>query len=151
MQLPRYAYIPGQTARHPDDAFDAIRKTAVHGQGVDQLARCEAFRAGLYYFDQGYFWEAHEVLEPVWLALPEDSVERQFVQGLIQLANGRLKLRMGRLKAALRLVGQARGLLLARETEQAGVSKVPLTLMTLNVQDVHRWIDELESEIILAL
>ncbi len=46
--------------------------------------------------------------EPVWMALPLGSGERLFVQGLIQLANGFLKLRMGRPRAARRLCAMAR-------------------------------------------
>ncbi|MFK8079488.1 MAG: DUF309 domain-containing protein [Granulosicoccus sp.] len=140
--LPEYAYLPGQNKRHPDNAFDDIRATAVNGAGAERLARCDAFLAGLHFFDKGYYWEAHEVLEPVWMALPDGSIERRFVQGLIQLANGYLKLRMGRLKAALRLVGQVRGLM----PPVAGAS-----IMSLELQEVHRWIDGLERDIICAL
>lgn len=142
MKIPSHAYVPGHNERHQEDAFDAIRATAVPGQNAEQLACCEAFRTGLYFLEKGYYWEAHEVLEPVWMLLPDGTVDRRFVQGLIQLANGRLKLRMGRLKAALRLVGRARGLI---------SSTTATKIMTLDVQDVNRWIDELEAEIILAL
>ncbi len=141
-QLPEYAYVPGQNERHPEDAFDVLKATAVRSKDSTELASCEAFLAGLRFLDAGYYWEAHEVLEPVWMALPDGAAERRLVQGLIQLANGRLKLRMGRLKAALRLVGQARGLV------PSGMS---FTIMTLDVQEVHAWINALESEILLAL
>ncbi len=142
MRLPTYAYVPGQNERHPENTFDAIRSSAVSGQNADQLAHSEAFRAGLRFLDAGYYWEAHEVLEPVWMALPDGSTEKYVVQGLIQLANGSLKLRMGRPKAALRLVGQARGLV-NRE--------VSAPVMTLDVRDVHTWIDRLEGQILLAI
>ncbi|MFK7858238.1 MAG: DUF309 domain-containing protein [Granulosicoccus sp.] len=141
-QSPDYAYVPGQTDRHSDDAFNAIRETASPGLCAHELACCNAFLTGLRFIDTGFYWEAHEVLEPVWMALPDNSIEKQFVQGLIQLANGRLKLRMGRQKAALRLVGQARGLV------PCGTSS---TIMTLDVQEVHRWIDALEADIINTL
>lgn len=143
--LPDHRYVPGQNARHPEDAFDEIRASAVLGYDPVQLASCEAFLAGLKYLHAGYFWEAHEVLEPVWMILPEDSAERRFVQGLIQLANGRLKLLMGRPKAALRLVGQARGLV------PSGTPDSSATLMAVNVRDVHGWIDSLEGDVFLAL
>jgi len=70
------------------------------------------------------------------MALPEGSQERQLVQALIQLANGRLKLRMGRIKAALRLVVIARELL---------PSKTATNIMGLEIKEVGCWIDELES------
>ncbi|WP_213545720.1 DUF309 domain-containing protein [Vannielia litorea] len=97
MSAPAYAYVPGRTQRHPEGAFDAIRATAE----PEPLAS-EALRTGLDWIDAGYFWEAHEVLEPVWMALP-DGPARTGVQALIQLANAGLKARMARPAAALRL------------------------------------------------
>lgn len=142
LPMPNYAYVPGRNQRHHENAFDAIRATAELGHNVAELSTCDAFQAGLQFFEAGYFWETHEVLEPVWIALPEGSVEKQFVQGLIQLANGRLKLRMDRPKAALRLVGQARGLI---------PTNASATVMAVRVMEVHRWIDALEGDILLAL
>lgn len=77
----------------------------------ETLAQSEAFLVGLRYLETGYFWEAHEVLEPVWMALPENGDHRCLVQALIQFANAQLKLEMGRPKAAKRLCGIVHGLL----------------------------------------
>jgi len=101
--MPSHAYIPGKTARHPEDAFDDLRNTARPGMTVSQLSQSAAFQAGLAFIAQGYFWEAHEVLEPVWMACPQNSQERALVQGLIQLANAELKAVMGRPNATRRL------------------------------------------------
>lgn len=109
--VPTHAYIPGQTARHPEDAFEVIRQTARAGMTPEALAACDAFQVGLRYLETGFYWEAHEVLEPVWIVLTEPCEERQFVQALIQIANARLKIKMGRPKAALRLVMISRDLL----------------------------------------
>lgn len=108
---PKVAYVPGKTARPADGAFDAIRQTACAGMAPPDLAQSEAMRHGYAYLEAGYFWEAHEVLEAVWMALPEGSPERRFVQGVIQVANGRLKLRMDWPKAAGRLHMMAAALL----------------------------------------
>ncbi|MCC6000913.1 MAG: DUF309 domain-containing protein [Pararhodobacter sp.] len=101
--LPSHAYVPGRTPRHPEGRFDALRATAMPGMTPQALAVSPAFCAGLLYLDQGYFWESHEVLEPVWLALPQGTAERHLVQALIQLANARLKARMDRPRAVARL------------------------------------------------
>ncbi|MDD9908630.1 MAG: DUF309 domain-containing protein [Ahrensia sp.] len=69
----------------------------------EALVGSEAFQCGLHYLETGYFWEAHEVLEPVWLALPAGSAERFLVQALIQFANAKLKLEMQRPRAAKRI------------------------------------------------
>jgi len=132
---PSHAYIPGQTPRHPDGSFDLLRATAQPGMSVDALAASPAFKTGLTYLDTGFFWEAHEVFEPVWMALPNPSPERSLVQALIQLANGHLKLRMSRPKAALRLAHIARNLMPPDAT----------SLMGLSIAQIHRRIDSLQD------
>ncbi len=109
--FPTHAYVPGATDRHAEGAFDHIRNTAHADMTPQELAASEAFRVGLSYLETGLFWEAHEVLEPVWMALPDHSDERHLVQALIQLANAQLKVKMKRPKAAARLCGITRGLL----------------------------------------
>ena len=109
--LPGFAHVPGKTPRHDAAVFGMFHDSVRPGMGLDELERSLAWRAGWVFLEQGYFWEAHEVLEPVWMALPEGSEERDFVQGVIQLANAELKARMGRPKAVLRLCDIAQGLL----------------------------------------
>lgn len=120
--LPPHAYLPGRTPRHPEGAFDTVRQTARRGMTPDDLAASNAFRTGLAWLDAGFFWEAHEVLEPVWLALPPNSAERQLTQGLIQFANAALKARMGRMAAARRICAMARSH--AAEAGQGGRAEV---------------------------
>ena len=78
---------------------------------VHDLAQCRAAVAGRAFIEAGYFWEAHEVLEAVWLACPPNSAEQVCVRGVIQLANARLKEQMGHPRAAARLMVMARELL----------------------------------------
>lgn len=109
--LPDHAYIPGQTARHPQGRFDALRATATDPTASATAACNPAFQAGLDFLEAGFFWEAHEVLEPVWMNAPANSAERFLVQALIQLANAALKHAMDRPNAALRLCAIAADLL----------------------------------------
>lgn len=46
----------------------------------------ELLDQGIAYFNQGYFFEAHDVFEEVWMHDREES--RQFYQGLVQLSTG---------------------------------------------------------------
>jgi len=101
--LPPFAYVPGRTPRHAEGRWDDVRATAWVGMSADELAASPAFRAGLAFFENGYFWEAHEVWEAVWMACAPNSAEHRFVQALIQLANAELKLAMEKPRAALRL------------------------------------------------
>ena len=104
--LPSHAYVPGRTPRHAEGAFDVFH-ASVHGPLEETLA----WRAGWHFIEGGFFWEAHEVLEPVWLALPPNAPERKQVQAVIQTANAALKLEMGLPRAALRLCAIAGALL----------------------------------------
>ncbi len=99
---PPHAYIPGQTPRHPEDLFDSIKATA-GGISVADIPGCLAWRSGLQFLEDGFFWEAHEVLEAVWMSCPPNSPEKLMVQAVIQFANARLKAVMGRAAAAERL------------------------------------------------
>ena len=100
---PPYAYTPGLTARHPDDLFDPIKADPTFPDG-------RAFIFGLAFLRGEFYWEAHEVLEAVWLECPKNSAPQILVQALIQIANAGLKLRMNRPKAAKRLMEIAEGL-----------------------------------------
>ena len=49
------------------------------------------------------------MLEPLWMRAPPNGRGRRVLQGLIQVANAALKLRMGRPRAAARLAAIAAG------------------------------------------
>lgn len=45
-----------------------------------------AFDRGLDLFNRAHFFDAHEVLEDVWRALPRTSAMKKHLQGVVQLA-----------------------------------------------------------------
>lgn len=101
--VPRAAHVPGRTARPDATAFDAVKavvpaRTTTEGAGANA-----AWQHGLRLVAAGCYWEAHEVLEPVWTNAAPNSPERHLLRAAIQLANAALKQRMGRPGAALRL------------------------------------------------
>lgn len=106
---PSHAYVPGQTPRHDETLFDALKSDT-------DLA----WRIGLEFLEEGYFWEAHEVHEAVWLAAPQNSAEKEMVQAVIQLANAGLKQRMNRSSAVKKLLKQAEKHLVEALTRQMG-------------------------------
>lgn len=136
--FPEYPYVPGRTPRHPEGWFDAIRDTVRPGASVSELANSPAWAAGLAYLEDGFFWEAHEVLEPIWMALPHGSREREMVQALIQLANACLKREMGRPRAVLRLCR-----MVARHLDRVG----PCAVMGQAPDDLREAIQALENQI----
>ncbi|WP_206064860.1 DUF309 domain-containing protein [Nitratireductor mangrovi] len=99
--------MPGTTARPEQGLFMEIAERAPEVTDPAQWSDNEAWRYGFALYGHGFFWEAHEVWEPVWMGLRPNSAERMLVQGLIQLANCCLKLRMGRPRAAGRLANHA--------------------------------------------
>lgn len=105
--FPAYAHVPGSNPRHREDLFDGICASVTSDMTVADLSKTEAWRSGLELYGHGFFWEAHEVLEAIWMQCPPNSVERYFVQAIIQIANARLKLIMKRPKAAGRLFDKA--------------------------------------------
>ncbi|HEY9789665.1 MAG TPA: DUF309 domain-containing protein [Candidatus Obscuribacterales bacterium] len=60
------------------------------------------FRRGIDLFNKGEFFECHEVLEELWKNQPEP--ERQFTQGLIQVAVALHHLRAGNRTGARKLL-----------------------------------------------
>lgn len=112
LPLPVHKHIPGANARHPEDAFDWIRDQAAAEAGN------AAWLYGLHLLREGFYWEAHEVLEPVWMAAAPNSAEKAMAQAVIQLANAALKLDMGKPKAAARLAGMVEAL--AAEAAKGG-------------------------------
>ncbi|PWE34380.1 hypothetical protein DDZ14_01350 [Maritimibacter sp. 55A14] len=74
----------------------AVTRDAGHGSNI-------VWTYGRRLIAEGFYWEAHEVLEPVWMNAPPNSRERHMVQAVIHLANAGLKRRMGKPRAAARL------------------------------------------------
>jgi len=103
MPPPPYAHIPGANARHPEDLFDPVKELAPPETLDQNAAENQAWIYGLILIEQGFHWEAHEVLETVWMRAAPNSRERHLVQGIIHIANSALKHKMGRPEAAARL------------------------------------------------
>src|SRR6202161_2811869 len=109
LPLPRWAYVPGETADAEAD-HDTLwhAKALVPSRFCDYVpARHPALRYGVALNDAGYFWESHEVLQAVWAAAPQGGRERILLRACIQVASANLKLRMQKPHAAARLWGEA--------------------------------------------
>ena len=108
--FPRYAFVPGVNP-HP------VRDPEGHmfGASPRKVAPCapEAWRSDVEYlfgvdlYHAAFFWEAHEVWEGLWKAAA-DPIQRDFLQGLIQVAAAVLKIRMEEPDGARKLRDRAR-------------------------------------------
>jgi hypothetical protein len=120
LPLPRWAYVPGESARSSADYETLARiKVLVPPRfGGYVPARHPALRYGLMLNDRGYFWEAQEILEAVWAAAPQGGRERILLRACILTAN--VRLRMQKPHVASRLFGGALGELEALGMRSAG-------------------------------
>lgn len=69
----------------------------------DKWHSCEQYLYGIDLFNHGYWWEAHEALEAVWVAAGRRTETGFFVQGLIQVAVAHLKKFQGFHEVATRM------------------------------------------------
>jgi hypothetical protein len=71
---------------------------------LDEATGDELFRRGVALFNGVRYWHAHEAWETLWRAAPEE--ERDFYQGLIQVAAGLLHLQRRNARGAKNLLSQ---------------------------------------------
>ena len=120
LPLPRWAYVPGETAdaeADHDTLWQAKALVPSRFRGFVP-ARHPALRYGIALNDSGYFWESQEILEAVWAAAPQGGRERMLLRACIQIANANLRLRMQKPRAAARLLREAFGELAALGARQ---------------------------------
>ena len=115
IKLTSVPYVPGKTDRPSQELFEGAVADLDEVGGTDGLWRSLSFVSGLQAGMDGYFWEAHEFWEPVWMRLPVGAGDRLALQALIQLANAGLKVEMDRPKASERLLALAEGLMAEAE------------------------------------
>jgi predicted metal-dependent hydrolase len=117
--FPPYRYLPfqgGATHPHPrkdpgGHSYNQEEEFLIHFEPEDWPS-CELYLYGVDLFNHGYWWEAHEAHEAVWIAAGQKSTAcGQFVQGLIQLAGAQLK----------RFINEPKG---AQSLTKAGVEKL---------------------------
>lgn len=106
--FPAYAYLPGGHQPHP------VREAAGHSYqheaappAQDAVAPGDALGWGIDLFNHGYYWEAHEAWEPIWLAAKGNTQDRALFKGLIMLAATGVKIRERKWPAAVRHAGRA--------------------------------------------
>jgi hypothetical protein len=138
-ELPPYAYVPGHGLPHPVNdprghlyaTRDSAHEPPISGATLSALptepdARLRGLTSALTgntqwlfaidLFNEGFYWEAHEVWEKFWHALGRTTPEARFVQGLIHLAAACVKIREGKpagvkshATRARKLMGEIRG------------------------------------------
>ena len=98
LPLPERAYLPGQNTR---SAIDPPPLTT--SDGDHRLAEDPCFLRGVDLFNHGFYYEAHEAWEQIWINLQKETPQRRLFNGLIQVSASLLKLRLGQPVPALGL------------------------------------------------
>ena len=96
--FPPYAYVPGETP-HP------TRDLGGHSYGAEfeipeppdpeDWRACRDYLYGIDLFNHGFYWEAHEAWEGLWVACGRRGPTATYLQALISLAAAGLKARSG--------------------------------------------------------
>jgi uncharacterized protein len=96
--LPSYAYIPGLTphpTRDPDGHSYGASPEKIEPPVPEQWRACGGYLYGIDLFNHGFYWEAHEAWEGLWVACGRRGATATFLQGLINLAAAGFKARWG--------------------------------------------------------
>jgi hypothetical protein len=114
IHFPPYTYVPGQ-APHP------VTDPRGHAYGLEQpppaaldpgdWRACREYLYGIDLFNHGYYWEAHETWERLWIAAGRTGLLADFLKGLIKLAAAGVKSREGNPEGVRRHLARARTLL----------------------------------------
>ena len=86
--FPPYSFIPGKSphpTRDPDGHSYKKMSERLLSFENKQWQSCDAYLYGIDLFNYGYWWEAHEALEVVWIAAGRKTETGLFIQGLIQI------------------------------------------------------------------
>lgn len=124
LPLPPYSYVPGQAAHpksHPDGhGCPGPQLTASCHTFPAEWSSCELYLWGFDLFNAGYYWEAHEAWEEVWIAAGRKGVAADFLKSLIKLAAAGVKAREGQAAGVRRHAQRAQQLAtsVAEQTQQ---------------------------------
>ena len=96
--LPPYRFVQGRTPHpiaHPQG--HSYRPPGEVEPGLtpvrpENWSGCAEYLYGVDLYNHGFWWEAHESIEAVWQTTDKQSPQGRFLQGLIQIACGQLKL-----------------------------------------------------------
>ena len=107
--FPPYRFLPGRdphpTANPQGHSYvpPGHHEAPVGWKPPEEWRTCQEYLYGCDLHNHGYWWEAHEAWEGLWRVCPRDSVQKRFLQGLIQVAACHLKLQLGNREGIERL------------------------------------------------
>ena len=114
--LPAYAHHPGKTPHpcsHPEGHSYQKKSQGIVDLNLNDWKTCEPYLQGFDYYNQGYYWEAHEIWEELWHASQRSTTKGgKLLQALICLTGSALKNKMNESEQSQRLLKKANELFL---------------------------------------
>jgi len=144
--LPAYRHVPGRTphpTRDPEGhSFDrpAPDLSDLPDLNHENWRKSEEYLFGIDLFNEGYWWECHEVLEGLWRAAGVGSEAGHVLQAVIQCAAAHLKASTDRPVGARRLHDHS-----LRHARWSGSRQLGLDLDTM-VRDTRSYLTIEEAE-----
>jgi hypothetical protein len=96
MPLPKRRFLPGQGMEHPSKNWVAHFGDAtllLHNTVIDATGQSTAFRYGADCYNEGFYWEAHELWESLWQSVKrKDETLAAALKALIQFAAANVQL-----------------------------------------------------------
>lgn len=134
--FPPYAYIPGRTphpTRDPDGHSYGAKAANPKAPDPENWRDCREYLYGLDLFNHGFYWEAHEAWEELWVACSRSGLTATYLKALINLAAAGMKASWGSMRGmranaenAMRLFDSA-----ARQFESRGTRFMGLDVRAL--------------------
>ena len=97
-EFPPYTYVPGHAVHPVSHPHGHMRE----GTLPQDWSQQQYLQWGRQLFNKGYYWEAHEAWEHLWMELGRTSANALTVKGLIKLAASAVKCREGNASGAIR-------------------------------------------------
>ena len=94
ISFPDRKYIPGQgihPKKHPNGSHIPDLPAEMKLFDADTWRISQRYLYGIDLFNFGYWWEAHEVLEELWIQTGRSTLTAKFIQGIIQISAALLK------------------------------------------------------------
>ncbi|MCA9562461.1 MAG: DUF309 domain-containing protein [Myxococcales bacterium] len=135
LQWPSYAFTPGGCHSGP---CDEVRQPYPAGSALtlDSWHHNSAYTRGIAYFNAGFYWEAHEMWENVWLASKDVERAERAVRTLIKLAACGVKARQGMFGGVVKHLANARALVDVQcDDVNYGFSRTQLELIIERITD----------------
>lgn len=96
--FPPYAYVPGRTphpTRDPDGYSYGAKFEVPLPPDPEEWRACGDYLYGIDLFNHGFYWEAHEAWEGLWVSCGRRGLTATYLQALINLAASGFKARWG--------------------------------------------------------